>query len=393
VKIRYLYIFEFLKIKDLWVTKVSKMDAEIQDNQRIFGLDVVRAIAILMVVFSHIYYLIDSTNPTLISISGISGFAGVELFFVLSGFLIGTILLKKFISEEFSIKTILHFLKRRWFRTLPNYYLVLILNLIIALFFGYPIDNWLSYFFFMQNFASYSITIFTESWSLSVEEWTYVFVPIVLFFGCKLFKKNKKFGFLLLCGFLIVLFHLLRFTVYMEDSFSDMQTWNLAIKSIVIYRIDSIIVGFVIAWLHFYYARFLEKYSVYLFIIALHLFFFQFVVMNVLGFDIVQSPLYVKVFYFTLTSFTIALGIPVFVYWNKSNSFFAKPIELISRISYSMYLLHYSIVTVLFKFILNKFNFELSAPLIIVIYLFATIFISYLLYKYFEKPMMNLRDK
>lgn len=88
------------------------MNSDIQNNNRIFGLDVIRATAILMVVFSHIYYLIDSSNPLLISISGLFGFFGVELFFVLSGFLIGTILLNKYMNENFSIKEIFSFLKR-----------------------------------------------------------------------------------------------------------------------------------------------------------------------------------------------------------------------------------------------------------------------------------------
>lgn len=380
-------------MKGFLVTKVSKMNTQTQNKPRIFGLDLVRAIAILMVVFSHIYYLIDSSNPLLISISGLFGFFGVELFFVLSGFLIGTILLKNFISDEFSVKTILRFLKRRWFRTLPNYYLVLIINIIIALIVGFPIDNWLSYFFFTQNFSAYSITFFNESWSLSVEEWAYVIIPIVLFFGWKLFKKNKKHGFLIISILLVLLFHLLRFGLYLQNSFSDMETWNLAIKSTVIYRIDSIVFGFVIAWLHFYYAAFLKKYSVYFFIIALHLFLFQFVLMNVLGFDIVSTPLYYKVFYFTLTSFTIVLGFPVFIYWSTSKTLFAKPVQMISKISYSMYLLHYSIVSVLFKFVLNSLGFKIPSFLIIVSYLFITILLSYLLYKYFEKPLMNLRDK
>ena len=49
------------------------MSLEKHNNQRIFGLDVVRALAILLVLFSHIYYLIDSSNPLLISVSGLFG--------------------------------------------------------------------------------------------------------------------------------------------------------------------------------------------------------------------------------------------------------------------------------------------------------------------------------
>jgi peptidoglycan/LPS O-acetylase OafA/YrhL len=369
------------------------MNTDIQNNQRIFGLDVVRAIAILMVVFSHVYYLIDSSNPLLISVSGLFGFFGVELFFVLSGFLIGTILLKKYMSESFSYKDIFIFLKRRWFRTLPTYYLVLILNIVVALIFGYSIDGWAAYFVFFQNFIDYKINFFTESWSLSVEEWTYLLIPFVLIFTWKILKKNKKSAFLITVLVLILFFHILRYFVYLEKSFSDMTTWNSNLKSLTVYRIDSILFGFVTAWLHMFYKGFLQKYKGYMFIVSLHLFLFQFVVMNVLGFDIVATPLYYKVFYFTLTSFTIFLALPLFVFWNTTQTILGKPIQLISKISYSMYLLHYSIVTVLMKYVISNLNIQFSNVVIIMSYMFITILSSYFLYRFFEKPMMDLRDR
>lgn len=393
MKPKYLYIFDFLKINVLIVTKIGKMNSEIQNKQRIFGLDVVRATAIIMVVFSHIYYLIDSSNALLISVSGIFGFFGVELFFVLSGFLIGTILLKNYISDNFTYKDVFVFLKRRWFRTLPNYYLVLILNIILGIFLGYSIDGWANYFVFLQNFSDYKINIFSESWSLSVEEWTYLLIPFVLLLTWNVFKKNKKISFISIVLVLIAFFHVLRYFVYLENTFSDMETWNLELKSLTIYRIDSILVGFITAWLHLFYKEILEKYKVYLFIIALHLFVFQFVVMNVIGFDIIRTPLYYKVFYFTLTSFIVFLALPLFVYWKTSESIFEKPIQFISKISYSMYLLHYSIISVLMKYVLSSFNFELSTTVIIVFYMLFTISFSYLLYRFYEKPIMNLRDK
>ena len=380
-------------MNSLIFTKVGKMNTDIQNNQRIFGLDVVRATAIAMVVFSHVYYLIDSSNPLLISVSGLFGFFGVELFFVLSGFLIGTILLKKYINETFSVKEIFIFLKRRWFRTLPTYYLVLVLNIIVALIFGYSIDGWAAYFVFFQNFIDYKINFFTESWSLSVEEWTYLLIPFVLFFSWKFFKNNKKISFIVTVLLLILFFHILRYFVYVENSFSDMTSWNSNLKSLTIYRIDSILFGFVTAWLHMFYKDFLQKYKGYMFIVSLHLFLFQFVVMNVLGFDIVATPLYYKVFYFTLTSFTIFLALPLFVYWNTSQTILGKPIQLISKISYSMYLLHYSIITVLMKYFISNLNIQLSNVVIITTYMFITILSSYLLYRFYEKPMMNLRDK
>lgn len=369
------------------------MSKKQQNNQRIFGLDLVRATAITLVLLSHIYYLIDSSNPLLVSISGILGFTGVELFFVLSGFLIGTILLKLFISDQFLAKELFAFLKRRWFRTLPAYYLVLLLNIVLAIYLGYAIEGWWKYFFFLQNFSSYEITFFTESWSLSIEEFAYILALITLYIGWKIVKKNKKQGFLMISLLVIVLFHVLRYVFYLNNPIEDMNAWNLTIKAIVIYRIDAIIIGFIVAWLNYYYASFLKKYCVYFFIVALHLFFLQFTVLNVLGVNINTNPVYFNVFYFTFSAFTLALSLPVFIYWETTNARTTRFIQFISKISYGMYLLHYSIITVLIKYFLNILKVQIHAVWIVLIYISITVFLSYLLYKYYEKPITNLRDR
>nr|WP_294935744.1 acyltransferase [uncultured Flavobacterium sp.] len=370
------------------------MRIEKHNNHRIFGLDVVRALAILLVLFSHLYYLIDSNNPLLISVSGLSGFAGVELFFVLSGFLIGTILLKMFMADDFSPGNLFTFLKRRWFRTLPAYYLVLIMNIAIGLYFAYDVSGWWKYFLFIQNFSDYDIVIFTESWSLSIEEWTYAITPLALFFGYKVFKSNKKIGFLVITLLLIVLFHLLRFNFYLNNTIADMETWNIRVKSVTLFRIDSILVGFLVAWGHYYYKETIKKYSGYLFIISVHLFFLQFVVLNVLGVDIITKPLYFIVFYFTFSSATIALGLPFFVNWETTAGIVKKPVEFVSKVSYSLYLLHYSIVTVLMKHFVDASKFaSLQLLGFVVCYLMIVFFLSFIMYRYFEKPIMDLRDR
>ena len=367
------------------------MSLEIQNKERIFGLDLVRATAILFVLFSHCYYLIDSSNPFLISISGIFGFAGVELFFVLSGFLIGALLLKGFMTTNFTFSDVIHFIKRRWFRTLPNYYFVLLLNVILAFLFDFSLQNVWKYFFFIQNFSSNSISFFPESWSLSIEEWTYILVPMVLLFSWKIFK-NKKVGFLMTTLFLIVFFHFLRYYSIKNNEITDMTAWNDQLKSIVIYRVDSIVFGFLLAWIYFFYMENLKKISVYLLILSVHLFFLQYVVLNVLGYDINSKPIYFNVFYFTLSSMTFVLALPVFLYWKKSTAWFSKPITFLSKISYSMYLLHYSIISFLMKYVLAFLNFKFSSSTIVLMYVLITFTFSYLLYRFFEKPMMEKRE-
>ena len=61
---------------------------------RIFGLDLLRAAAILSVLFAHLFAVLYPHVPWL-GLLGHGGFFGVELFFVLSGFLIGQILIRE----------------------------------------------------------------------------------------------------------------------------------------------------------------------------------------------------------------------------------------------------------------------------------------------------------
>jgi len=144
-------------------------------TSRVYGLDVFRAIAIIIVVMGHGGFIIDKVLPGFPYIPLIDG---VELFFVLSGFLIGTILIKIFEKNNgLRTKEMISFWKRRWFRTLPNYYLILGVNVILVSNGIIKGDieqfNW-KFLFFLQNFNSYFTDFFWESWSLTIEEWFYI---------------------------------------------------------------------------------------------------------------------------------------------------------------------------------------------------------------------------
>jgi len=93
------------------------------DPKRVFGLDILRALAIMFVVAGHGSTLLP---PKIGNISNLFIFDGVSIFFVLSGFLIGGIFIK--LIEENGIETsvLKNFWVRRWFRTLPNYFLILL---------------------------------------------------------------------------------------------------------------------------------------------------------------------------------------------------------------------------------------------------------------------------
>lgn len=226
------------------ITKLFQLNPDYE--KRVFGLDLMRALAILFVVMGHGGWILNKANTDFPWIRFIDG---VELFFVLSGFLIGGILIKIFQNTESpTIRTIWNFWIRRWFRTLPNYYLVLILNI---LFVSYGIINedfsqfnW-KFFLFLQNFSQPFYGFFWESWSLSIEEWFYLLFPIIL--GCfyllgKALKISKKSIFLYSISLFLLIPLLLR--VFVASKFEVDQFWlGVKIYKVVIYRLDGIALG------------------------------------------------------------------------------------------------------------------------------------------------------
>jgi peptidoglycan/LPS O-acetylase OafA/YrhL len=145
------------------------------------GLDTLRALAIVLVFTNH-YMLFVSGGPTF-GWFGEIGWTGVDLFFALSGYLIGNQILGGIRrqqgtgGERFSL---VRFYARRLLRTLPNFYVVLALYALWPYFRGNlvlpPLWKFLT---FTQNIALVPGTAFSHAWSLCVEEQFYFLLPAV----------------------------------------------------------------------------------------------------------------------------------------------------------------------------------------------------------------------
>jgi len=96
-------------------------------HPRVFGLDLVRAVAVLAVLFAH---GCDLLGPAFSAPRTAQAFAvgGVELFFVLSGVLIGGIIID---GVRRDVRWVANFWTRRWLRTLPNSFVFLALNVFL----------------------------------------------------------------------------------------------------------------------------------------------------------------------------------------------------------------------------------------------------------------------
>ena len=90
----------------------------------------------------------------------------------------------------------------------------------------------------------------------------------------------------------------------------------------------------------------------------------------------------------------IAMSLPFFSRLKRVPKLVLKPITFVSLISYSMYLLHYSIVLQMMRYFFTSEDYNaLQKVGFAVGYLAITILLSYFLYRLYEKPMMDLRDR
>jgi peptidoglycan/LPS O-acetylase OafA/YrhL len=151
----------------------------VHSGGRVFGLDLLRAAAIMMVICAHGFVVLYPHFGEPLGIFGHGGFYGVELFFVLSGFLIGQILIRAG-ADLARAGNVVFFYVRRWFRTLPLFFLFLIVNVVFERMFrahAVGAAEALTHGFFLRNFSAFQMTFFPESWSLAIEEWFYLLFP------------------------------------------------------------------------------------------------------------------------------------------------------------------------------------------------------------------------
>ena len=340
---------------------------------RVFGLDLMRAIAIALVLASHFANGFH-----------ILGVCGVELFFVMSGFLIGGILLNTVDKKSgFELCELKDFLRRRWFRTLPNYYLFLLAYVVCF-------DERNSAFkmggvelarraLFLQNFAwPDGPWYFYQSWSLCVEEWFYLLTALTLFLMIKLCApspRGRQWAVGITIGLFIVGSASVRFAL--RNVFEE-------IRLIVICRLDAIMYGVLIAVIR---KRVPSVWS-------------RPTILMGLGAMIATAAvaLYGKSPTSTACSLTLLpIGfaglIPAFLMATRPQRYIAWTVEAISIGSYSMYLCHVLVYTGLEPIVgyselgwWQKLGFKVFATGV-------TVAVSAANYRFFERPITDLRDR
>src|SRR5881275_2773117 len=154
------------------------VDPRFQNRERQPGLDLLRALAIIVVVAYHAA-LFGFILPGRIDRFG---WIGVDLFFVLSGYLIGGQLLAPLRRDQ--RVNLGRFFARRALRIMPAYFAVLAIYFLLPSWREYPEMSqplW-KFLLSIQNIALHGGTAFSHAWSLAVEDQFYLALPFLLLF-------------------------------------------------------------------------------------------------------------------------------------------------------------------------------------------------------------------
>jgi peptidoglycan/LPS O-acetylase OafA/YrhL len=347
------------------------------------ALDGLRGLAILLVVVYHNFGFIDVF---------FFGWLGVDLFFVLSGFLITDILLQTTGHKNY----LRNFYLRRILRIFPLYYLCLILFLFVIprlpLVFDikYYTDNQVWLWTYLQNWLYIfkdpgQTNTLNHLWSLAVEEQFYLVWPLVIL----LVKKPKYL--LILISLLLIGVLGLRLWIW-NNQVVDLAYFNLYTFT----RIDGICIGCMIALLQRINPGFLKKYTavIVLFFAAANFAFFFINRSNQFSFPYLALVGY--------TTFAMLFGLLVneAVTGNTKliNLLFNIPLlKFFGRISYGFYMLHWPLFLLLSPWLYTWAQDFVSGPLlpvmVAVIATLVAIGVSWISYRYFEHYFLKMKDK
>ncbi|HEX4329554.1 MAG TPA: acyltransferase [Burkholderiales bacterium] len=361
-------------------------------SQRIYGLDILRACAILCVLFLHSSLLLDGYPALCKVLTAVPD--GVSMFFVLSGYLIGMLLLRRVTQPEFGLREALDFWLRRWLRTLPAYYLVLVLVYFIAVRGGQPPPVRLpDYIFFVQNLAWPHPGFFGEAWSLAVEEWFYLLLPLPPLIAARLWPRLPRDRLLLAWAALcLVGAPLFRASLAGAHGIAT-PDWDLWLRKIVLVRMDAPAFGVLGAWLHTFRPRLWQRHARTAFAAGIALLIAQRLLLT--AFD---PAWYMNYAYLSLDCAGFLLLLPALSALHTGSGPAYRFVRLFSTLAYGLYLVHFNLVLMnvlprLAYFYLPVQPAAFGSAMMYLGFWSLSLLLAALLHLCWEKPFMQWRDR
>ncbi|HEY6466700.1 MAG TPA: acyltransferase [Candidatus Acidoferrales bacterium] len=352
---------------------------------RIASLDTVRGLAAWSVAVPHFFiyhhYYARQSEPIAI--------LAVEIFFVLSGYVLAPQILLCLSAPRRNY--FLVFWTRRWMRTIPPYFVALVVATI--LFHQAWSADFLRYATYTQNlFGQHnSDDYYQVAWSLSVEEWFYLSFPISLFFSLILLARVSparswvsKERAIVLCAISYIVA-----VTCIRSAFGDSADWGPAVRRVVAFRVDAIAYGFL---LYLYVAGpgadMLKRCRPA--VLALAVAMSAFAAFSLLG-QIANQADWAKIAYpFVAAAFSCScLLFAIRVNSAIAGSRALRAVSVIGgRISYSVYLFHIIFLTVIGSYFSG---YTLLAQFCL--YIGATGVFTLVFFRLFEKPILLARPR
>ncbi len=371
----------------------------------------VRVLAIVCVLQWHVTSimllngLIRTESARRFALRSLTMFFGMDLFFVLSGFLIGSMLMHATkVGHTSGLRGIGRFYARRAFRTFPLYYVVLLFLAAVLPFTAIKRANLPFELVYLTNYRSYvaeeTVTMLW-GWSLCVEEHFYLAVPLLVG-GLHLIRGHR--GRLMLLSLLWLSGLLVRIALFRAHApwteSDHFQQFYLKTHS----RYDTLIAGVILAYVHFHLREPLQAWlsrkgpRALLVTIALACFFLLLFPHEIAG---PRHFLFYRVFCFgTFTSILYLTALPLLFYGDGPVKRFLshRGFLRLATLGYGTYLVHIPVFEYLVMPFLRLFN-VLQWPFFAtwtfgLIAMWAlSLALSYALHILIEKPALALRDR
>ena len=360
--------------------------------EKLYGLDHLRTLAIVLVFLFH-YPAIEF--PVWLAIPAGFGWVGVDLFFVLSGFLIARQLFAELkATNTISVK---QFFIKRFFRIIPVYLVV------VAIYFLVPVFRERESLPALWRFLTFTQNIgldpspngtFSHAWSLCIEEQFYLFFPLVI--AMLVYFKIPKKGVYIIVGLFLFtcLIRLYIWNTYMAPLIGkeggDGNFWVTWMYYPTYTRLDGLLVGISIAGLVVFYPAIKEKITKYanlLLVTGLMIL----VCAYFLCFP--RNSFNANVFGFPLIA--IAFGFIVFAAISPAcilYKFKSRITTSVAILSYSVYLIHKAVRHLCFVYF-GKLGIDEESYWMLLLSIVFTILGALILRYTIEKPFLKLRDK
>lgn len=355
-------------------------------TDRHFGLDLCRALAIGLVLVSHGRFFIEPLLPAA-GVLRVGGFLGVELFFVLSGFLIGSLLYRDMALA--GRNELRRFWVRRWLRTLPAYYAYLLLNLLAGALGLTAAVQWSAmpaYLSFTQNLAWPHPPFFGEAWSLSVEEVFYLLLP-ALALACIAWTGSARRGFVLAA----VLIGTLSFAAPVIVVLALDPAFDEEVRKIVLLRLDALMIGVLLAVACLERPALVELGRRPLFRAAALVLAAGVVAWTLRPVAALDSSALARILLFTAASAACAALIMLCLQWRTQAGLFASAVRWLALWSYSAYLANL-LVRQLLQPLIDRSNL-LAAGAGVLLFLAGTLLLAAATYRWIERPFLAWRDR